>query len=75
MVCILLTCFSGYRFLNFVADFLVYVVVCLQLKNFIRNPLKHNTSEHVSGDVPNFYESKYWSDYVKVSPVTLLSMG
>ena len=69
------TCFGSDLFLHFVADFLVYIVVCLQLKNFIRNPLKHNTSEHASGTVHNFYESKYWNDYVKVSPVTLLSTG
>lgn len=72
---VLLTCFCSYFFLHFVADFLVYIVVCLQLKNFIRNPLKHDTSEHATEAVHNFYESKYWNDYVKVSPVTLFSMG
>ena len=49
------------------ADFLVYVVVCLQFIHFLRNPLKQGIPQQTDGTVPNFYESKYWIDYIKVS--------
>ena len=51
----------------FAADFFVYIVVCLQLMLFYRNPLKQPTPKQVDGSTHNFYESQFWIDYIKVS--------
>ena len=49
----------------------MYIVICLQLVYFFRNPLKQGTEDQVGRgeDVPNFYEIQHWIDYFKVSLV------
>ena len=50
----------------------MYIVICLQIVYFFRNPLKQGTADQVGrgeGDVPNFYEVQHWIDYFKVSLV------
>ena len=45
------------------ADFIVYLLVCLQMYYFI--PKKAHTPRHVE-ELSNFFEANRWLDYIKV---------
>ena len=49
----------------FLADLVSYILLCLQLRYFFRNPLNYIRG-HVSV-LPNMYDANYWIDYIKVS--------
>ena len=50
-----------------IADFLVYVLICLQAAYFKGfNPIKRPGSDHDTADVPNLLKYDYFLDYIKV---------
>ena len=53
-------------FIFVAADFLVYIIVCLQVMYTVHNPLKKASSVEAEAKSPNFYEVQYWIDYFKV---------
>ena len=53
----------------FVADFLVYLLVALQVRYFTRNPIRQGTPEQTNGVIVNLYKFQYWVDYCKVHTV------
>ena len=49
----------------YVADFLVYLLVCLQMCYFYYNPFS-NAAEETDEVQPNMYRFQFGLDYVKV---------
>ena len=56
---------------SFAADFLVYLLVALQLRYFTRNPVKRGTPDQTNGVIVNLYKYQYWVDYCKVCNVAV----
>ena len=53
--------------LYFSADFLVYLLVCLQIRYFTRNPIHRGTPDQTNGAISNYFKFDYWIDYFKVN--------
>lgn len=51
--------------LSSLADFLVYLLVCLQMRYFYYNPFS-NAAEETDEVQPNMYRFQFGLDYVKV---------
>lgn len=49
------------------ADFLVYIVVCLQMGYFRNNPLRSHSSDHFVRHDNDFLQFNFFIDYIKVS--------
>jgi len=52
------------------ADFIVYLLVALQLRYFRRNPIY--LPDQGNGTLVSFYKLKYWIDYLKVHYTVLV---
>lgn len=51
------------------ADFITYLLVCLQIRYFTGNPVHQGTPDQTNGTISNYFKFEHAIDYFKVTVI------